>query len=78
MEYFSPSEPDYCISDSWISQGYKIKTLYLESRRVVFRQEIKNTTGFIPPKALTRTRLDDELNYKLQQILKKFIKEHGL
>ena len=32
FQVFIPSKRDYCICDSWISQGYEIKALYLKEK----------------------------------------------
>lgn len=75
---FRFSEPNYSIAHSWSSQGYQIKALHRESERVVFRKINKNISGVILPKALTEQQLPDEVVYKLNKVLKQFIKDNGL
>ena len=72
------SERKYDITAAWTSQGYKIKSLRLESSHVVFRKENKNLSGIVLPKALTEQPLPDEVAYRFNKLLKQFIKENGL
>ena len=78
FQTFRLSDHGYCISHSWLSQGYKIKALHRETDRVVFRRIEKSTSGYILPKALTEQRLPDEVMYKFDKMVRQFIKDHGL
>ena len=78
FQTFQLSAHGYCISHSWLSQGYKIKALHRETDRVVFRKIEKSTSGYILPKALTDQRLPDEILYKFDKIVRQFIKDYGL
>lgn len=73
-----PTHSDFQISDAWTLQGFKIKGLYLGEERVVFRQEVKNTSGVTIPRAITQKRLPNELVYKLEKMLRKFVEDNGL
>ena len=73
-----PDEIDYYISDSWTSQGYEIKALHRHDERVVFRRVVTGVSGVRIPKALTTRKLPDALVYKLEKLLKQFVREHGL
>ena len=64
--------------DSWLSQGYKIKALHLETSQVTFRREDKNTSGVVLPKALTNQRLPEEVVYKFNKMVQQFAKDYGL
>lgn len=75
---FQFSERKYDITAAWISQGYKIKSLRLESSQVTFRKKDKNFSGFVLPKELTEQPLPEEVAYQLSKLLKQFVKEHGL
>lgn len=78
FQTFQLSAHGYCISHSWLSQGYKIKALHRETDRVVFRKIEKSTSGYTLPKALTDQRLPDEILYKFDKIVRQFIKDYGL
>ena len=73
-----PDEIDYYISDSWTSQGYEIKALHRNDERVVFRRVVTGVSGLRIPKALTARKLPDAIVYKLEKLLKQFVREHGL
>lgn len=69
---------DYVISDSWTSQGYTIKALHRNAERVVFRRAITGVSGVKIPKALMEKKLPDHIVYKLEKLLKQFVRDHGL
>lgn len=73
-----PDGMDYYISDSWTSQGYEIKALHRNDERVVFRRVVTGVSGLRIPKALTARKLPDAIVYKLEKLLKQFVREHGL
>ena len=73
-----PDEIDYYISDSWTSQGYEIKALHRHDERVVFRRVVTGVSGVRIPRALTARKLPDALVYKLEKLLKQFVRENGL
>lgn len=73
-----PDEIDYYISDSWTSQGYELKALHRHERRVVFRRAAAGVSGLRIPKALTEKKLPDPIVYKLENLLKQFVREYGL
>lgn len=73
-----PDEMDYCISDCWNSQGYKIKALHRESQRVVLRRVVTGMTGLRLPKALTNRKLPNAIAYRLEKLLVQFVRENGL
>ncbi len=75
---FQLSEQEYNIATSWLSQGYQIKALHLESGSVTFRREQSHTSGIVLPRALTEQRLPDSVAYDLDVLLRQFIKDHGL
>lgn len=60
FQVFIPSKRDYCICDSWISQGYEIKALYLKEKRAVFHRVNNNICAFTIPKALTAKKIPNE------------------
>ena len=72
------SEQSFNITHSWLSQGYKIKALHLETSQVTFRREDKNTSGVVLPKALTNQRLPEEVVYKFNKMVQQFAKDYGL
>ena len=73
-----PDEIDYYISDCWTSQGYEIKALHRTEERVVFRRTVTGVSGVRIPKALTTRKLPDAIVYKLEKLLKQFVRENGL
>lgn len=73
-----PDETDYCISDAWTSQGYEIKALHRDRERIVFRKTATNISGVKFPKALTDKKLPNHIVYKLEKLLKQFVRENGL
>ena len=72
------SEQSFNITHSWLSQGYKIKALHLETGQVTFRREDKNASGVVLPKALTSQRLPEEVVYKFNKMVQQFAKDYGL
>lgn len=68
----------YCASDSWLKQGYKIKAIDLDKRRISFRRVESSTTGLKIPKELTRKRLPDQAVYELQKFFEYIIDKYGL
>ena len=72
------SNPDYPIAVSWLSQGFKIKALHLESERVVFRKTDKRKLGLILPKALSTKKLPENAVYECRQFFEYLIKKYGL
>ena len=72
------SEQSFNITHSWLSQGYKIKALHLETSQVTFRREDKNASGVVLPKALTNQRLPEEVVYKFNKMVQQFAKDYGL
>jgi len=73
-----PEEPNYCISDSWQSQGYEIKALHRSEERVVFRRRAEGVSGLKIPDVLLSKKFPDKLVYKLENILEEFIEENGI
>lgn len=72
------SQQAYNITGSWMSQGYKIKTLDLAASTVTFRRDDNHSSGIVLPKELIRQRLPDDVVHKLNKLLKQFVKENGL
>ena len=68
----------YCASDSWLKQGYKIKAIDLDKRRISFRRVESSTTGLKIPKELTRKRLPNQAVYELQKFFEYIIDKYGL
>lgn len=73
-----PGELDYYISDAWTSQGYEIKALHRHEERVVFRRVVTGVSALRIPKELTARKLPDQIVYKLEKLLKQFVRENGL
>lgn len=73
-----PDESDYYISDAWSSQGYETKALHCNDERVVFRKSAVGMSGVRIPKVLIDRKLPSHIVYKLEKILKQFVREHGL
>lgn len=78
FQVFIPSKRDYCICDSWISQGYEIKALYLKEKRAVFHRVNNNICAFTIPKALTAKKIPNEAVYECQKALAYIIAKYGL
>lgn len=76
FQTFLLSERSYSIADSWRSQGYAIKALHREKNRVVFRLVEKSASGYELPTPL-RQRLPDDIRYKLDKMIRQFMKENG-
>ena len=55
-----------------------IKALHRLSQRVVFRRVVVGVSGVRIPKALTARKLPDAIVYKLEKLLKQFVREYGL
>lgn len=73
-----PDETEYVISDAWLSQGYEIKALHREEERVVFRRVVTGRSGLKIPRALTTQKLPSDVVYRLEKLLKEFVRENGL
>lgn len=70
--------PRYCIAESWLSQGYQIKSLHREEQRVVFRKIAQGVSGLEIPKALLEKKLPDDAIYEINQFFAHIIKKYGL
>ena len=69
------------ISQCWLDNGYQIKTLYLEDRkRVVFQllRERKNTSGLNVPEVLRYGRIPLDAKYELENYFQYIIKKYAL
>lgn len=73
-----PTKRDYCICDSWTSQGYAIKALHMDQQRVVFRRIVNYKSGLTVPKELLSRKLPDAAIYELRQFFKYIIKKYAL
>lgn len=78
FQVFLPSTPDYCIAESWISQGYKIKALHMEKQKVVFRKVIRDMSGLTLPRELTSKKLPNKAVYELNQFFQHIISKYNL
>lgn len=74
----TPPEREYCISNAWISQGYRIMRLRLADRRVVFRRVAAGVSGLEIPKALTEQKLPDKAVYEAKDFFDYLIKKYAL
>ena len=74
----TPTIRDYCICDSWTSQGYAIKALHMEEERVVFRRIVNYKSGLIVPKELMSQKLPDAAIYECQEFFRYIVKRYGL
>jgi len=78
FHFFLPSTPDYCIAESWLSQGYRIKALHLERQRVVFRRAVDYQSALMIPKALMQKKLPDKAVHECKRFFAYLIKKYGL
>jgi len=78
FQVLRPDETDYCISDSWLNQGYKIKALHLTEERVVFRRVEDYTSGLVVPKVFLEKRLPDAMVHKFNNFCRELAREYGL
>lgn len=78
FHFFIPEEREFCISESWTQQGYQVKALYLEERRIVFRRVQQNTSGLVVPKALLKRRLPNAATQELRAFFDYIIKKYCL
>lgn len=72
------SDRDYCICESWLTQGYEIKALHLAEQRIVFRRSENYKSGLRVPKALTERKLPDRVIYECEQFFREIINKYGL
>lgn len=77
-KFFCLTYPHYDISQSWRSQGYEIKSLHMETDRVVFRKEIRDTEYITVPKALTNQPLPEHIAYEFHKLITDFMQRYGL
>lgn len=73
-----PSPRDYCICESWLSQGYDLKAVHLKERRVVFRRTVTGMSGLKIPQELTRGKLPDAAVYEAERFFAYLIRRFGL
>lgn len=73
-----PGQREHCISEAWLSQGYIIQRLHLESKRVVFRKNVHAASGLKVPKVLTDSKLPQNAIYELEEFFKYVIKKYNL
>lgn len=78
FHFFTPEERQFCISDAWVKQGYAVKALHVDERRVVFRRVRQNTSGLEIPKALISKRLPDAAVQELNHCFEVIIRKYGL
>ncbi|WP_289226805.1 hypothetical protein, partial [uncultured Bacteroides sp.] len=67
----------YNISESWLSQGYRIKALYVNERRIVFRRVLQEVSGLRLPKTLFRKKYPRKAAYEWEQFCSYFVKKWG-
>lgn len=73
-----PSERDYCICDSWLTQGYEIKALHMAEGRIVFRRTTNYASGLIIPKEITDKKIPDAAAYECEHFFSYVIRKYGL
>ena len=78
FHFFRESTPGYCAADSWISQGYVIKALHLNQRRVVFRRVLNCQAALDLPKELTRGKIPEAAVHEANQFFRHLIEKYGL
>lgn len=73
-----PFDGMYCISESWLSQGYKIKALHLSRQYVVFRKDVERQSGLVIPKRLMTRKLPDAAVYEAAKFFEHLMKKYGI
>lgn len=73
-----PSNRDYCICESWLTQGYEIKALHLPEQRIVFRRSENYKSGLRVPRVLTERKLPDRVVFECEQFFRELIRKYGL
>lgn len=66
------------IAQCWVNQGYEIKSLYMDKKRVVFRRTVENVSGLVIPDELIKQKIPEKAVYKANEFFKALIKEYGL
>jgi len=74
----NPTPRDYCICNSWTSQGYVIKALHMNEQRIVFRRTMKYKSGLTIPKELMSQKLPDEAIYECKAFFRHIMDKYGL
>lgn len=74
----TPSMRDFCICDSWLTQGYEVKALNLVDQRIVFRRTENYSSGLVVPKKLTERKLPDAAVYECERFFEHVIRRYGL
>ncbi len=78
LSFVTPPPKNYKISSAF-SYNFKLAlTLHRHDERVVFRRVVTGVSGVRIPRALTARKLPDALVYKLEKLLKQFVRENGL
>lgn len=69
-----------CISQCWLENGYVIKTLCPEEKKVVFVLDVKNknTAEVIIPDAIQHGSVPADAKYELENYFQYIIKKYGL
>ena len=66
------------ISQCWLDNGYEIKKLNIEKKRVTFHQTKKNLSSVDIPDLFFTRRIPDEAKYELENYFSYIIKKYGL
>jgi len=64
---------DYCICDSWLTQGYD-----LADQRAVFRRSVKHVAGLKVPKVLLTSKLPEDTVHEADQFFAYLIEQYRL
>jgi len=66
------------ISQCWLDNGYEIKKLSIDKKRVTFHQTKKNLSSVDIPDLFFTRRIPDEAKYELENYFSYIIKKYGL
>ena len=66
------------ISQSWLDNGYEIRNLHIDRRKVVFHRVSMNTSSVNIPDVFITERIPDAAKYELENYFAYIIKKYGL
>ena len=65
-------------ANCWLENGYKIKTLYLDRKYVVFVRQKKQSSSITIPKQILASNIPKSAKYELEQFFDYIIAKYGL
>ena len=78
FDMFCLTTPDFCISESWLTQGFIIRNLHLSERYIVFQKTAQRVSGLKIPDVLLNQKLPNKAVELAEEFFAYLIREFGL